>query len=219
METGRLEAFYDAIIAIIVTILVLELPQPASASLAAIWAIKTSYFAYLISFLVCVNLWQYHHLIYQHVERIDAKVIWLNIILMFVFSLIPYLTIFTANHPNSLLTQSLYGLDFIIINIILFLMAKYLIKINSDNEYLKHAINLKNAVYISINNIYSGVNHCIFRLSCCNKYMLFDYNCPFDYCLIKILGEVHGYFIVIIFTIYYRIRCIFNCCRHWHCGN
>ncbi len=150
METGRLEAFYDAIIAIIVTILVLELPQPASASLAAIWAIKTSYFAYLISFLVCVNLWQYHHLIYQHVERIDAKVIWLNIILMFVFSLIPYLTIFTANHPNSLLTQSLYGLDFIIINIILFLMAKYLIKINSDNEYLKDALNLKNAVYIPL---------------------------------------------------------------------
>ena len=86
MDTNRLEAFYDAIIAIIVTVLVLELPQPASASLAAIWAIKTSYFAYLISFLVCVNLWQYHHLIYQHVERIDAKVIWLNIILMFVFS-------------------------------------------------------------------------------------------------------------------------------------
>ena len=50
METGRLEAFYDAIIAIIVTVLVLELPQPATASLASIWAIKTSYFAYLISF-------------------------------------------------------------------------------------------------------------------------------------------------------------------------
>ena len=84
METGRLEAFYDAIIAIIVTVLVLELPQPATASLASLWAIKTSYFAYLISFLVCVNLWQYHHMIYQHVEKIDVKVIWLNIILMFV---------------------------------------------------------------------------------------------------------------------------------------
>lgn len=57
MESGRLEAFYDAIIAIIVTVLVLELPQPASASLASMWAIKTSYFSYLISFLVCANLW------------------------------------------------------------------------------------------------------------------------------------------------------------------
>ena len=148
METGRLEAFYDAIIAIIVTILVLELPQPATASLASMWAIKSSYFAYLVSFLVCVNLWQYHHMIYQHVDKIDSKVIWLNIILMFVFSLIPYLTIFTANNPNSLLAQSLYGIDFIIINVTLFFMARYLIKINPGNEYLKRALDIKNSIYI-----------------------------------------------------------------------
>jgi uncharacterized membrane protein len=150
METGRLEAFYDAIIAIIVTILVLELPQPASASLTSLWAIRTSYFAYLISFLICVNLWQYHHIIYHHVEKIDSRVIWLNIVLMFVFSLIPYLTIFTANNSDSLLAQSLYGIDFILLNIVLFFMAKYLIKINPDNGYLKDALNLKNAVYIPL---------------------------------------------------------------------
>lgn len=56
MTTNRLEAFYDAIIAIIVTVLVLELPQPATASIQSILALKTSYFAYLISFLVCTNI-------------------------------------------------------------------------------------------------------------------------------------------------------------------
>ena len=71
LETGRLEAFYDAIIAIIVTVLVLELPQPATASLASIWALKTSYFAYLISFLVCANLWQYHHI--ESIETLFGK--------------------------------------------------------------------------------------------------------------------------------------------------
>ena len=91
METGRLEAFYDAIIAIIVTVLVLELPQPATPTLASIWALKTSYFAYLISFLVCANLWQYHHIIYNHVEKINSKIIWQNILLMFVFSLMTHL--------------------------------------------------------------------------------------------------------------------------------
>lgn len=50
MTTNRLEAFYDAIIAIIVTVLVLEFPQPATASIESILAIKTAYFAYLISF-------------------------------------------------------------------------------------------------------------------------------------------------------------------------
>lgn len=156
METGRLEAFYDAIIAIIVTVLVLELPQPATASLASIWALKTSYFAYLISFLVCANLWQYHHLIYNHVDRINSKIIWLNILLMFVFSLIPYLTIFVANNPNSFIPQALYGLDFIIVDIILFIMAKSLLKINEENEdYIKKALMYfpndeqgKNALYI-----------------------------------------------------------------------
>lgn len=148
METNRLEAFYDAIIAIIVTVLVLELPQPETATISGIFALKISYFTYLISFLVCANLWQYHHAIYSHVEKIDMKIVWLNILLMFVISLIPYLTIFVANNPNSLLNESLYGLDFILIDIILFVMARYLIKINTGNEYLTSVVDLENAIII-----------------------------------------------------------------------
>jgi uncharacterized membrane protein len=148
METGRLEAFYDAIIAIIVTVLVLELPQPASASIASLWAIRTSYFAYLISFLVCVSLWQYHHVIYQHVEKINAKIIWLNILLLLIVSIIPYLTTFVANNPFSLLTQVLYGVDFVLINFVLFVMARLLIRINPDEGYLKDALDVKNAIVI-----------------------------------------------------------------------
>ncbi|MBQ2653964.1 MAG: DUF1211 domain-containing protein [Methanobrevibacter sp.] len=148
MDTNRLEAFYDAIIAIIVTVLVLELPQPETATIAGILALKVSYFTYLVSFLVCANLWQYHHLIYAHVKKIDSKIIWLNILLMFVISLIPYLTIFVANNPNSLLSESLYGLDFILVDIILFIMSRYLIKINEDSEYLSEVLDLKNAIII-----------------------------------------------------------------------
>lgn len=149
METGRLEAFYDAIIAIIVTVLVLELPQPATPTLASIWALKTSYFAYLISFLVCANLWQYHHIIYNHVEKINSKIIWQNILLMFVFSLIPYLTIFVANHPNEFIPQALYGLDFIVVDVILYYMAQSLLEINQENQdYLKGALKIRDALYI-----------------------------------------------------------------------
>lgn len=148
MTTNRLEAFYDAIIAIIVTVLVLELPQPASTSIESILAIKNSYFAYLISFLICTNLWQYHHLIYNHVEKINSKIIWQNILLLLIVSLIPYLTTFVANNPFSLLAQVLYGLDFVLINIILFMMAKTLVSINSKNDYLTKALDLKNAILI-----------------------------------------------------------------------
>lgn len=148
MTTNRLEAFYDAIIAIIVTVLVLELPQPATASLQSILALKTSYFAYLISFLVCTNIWQYHHIIYNNVERINSKVIWQNILLLLIISLIPYLTTFVADNPFSLLAEILYGLDFIMVNIILFWMAKTLLEINPDQEYLSNALDIKNALVI-----------------------------------------------------------------------
>lgn len=148
MTTNRLEAFYDAIIAIIVTVLVLELPQPATASIQSILALKTTYFAYLISFLVCTNLWQYHHIIYNHVERISAKIIWQNILLLLIISLLPYLTTFVANNPFSLLAEVLYGLDFIIVNIILFWMAKSLLEINPDQEYLSEALAVKNALVV-----------------------------------------------------------------------
>jgi uncharacterized membrane protein len=151
MDTGRLEAFYDAIIAIIVTILVLELPQPAAPSLTAIWALKTNYFAYFISFLVCANLWQYHHLIYNHVEKINGKIIWLNILLMLVFSLIPYITTFVANYPNSFVPQALYGLDFIVVDVILAVMSKSLLEINRDTEiHLRNVMSIRSALKIPL---------------------------------------------------------------------
>lgn len=147
MTTNRLEAFYDAIIAIIVTVLVLELPQPAAASFSAIWALKTSYFAYLISFLICTNLWQYHHIIYNHVDRINTKIIWQNIILLLIVSLIPYLTTFVANNPFSFLAQALYGLDFLFMNLMLYVMSRSLIGINEKQE-LSDALNIKNSLII-----------------------------------------------------------------------
>ena len=149
LDTNRLEAFYDAIIAIIVTVLVLELPQPATASLASIWALRTSYFAYFISFLVCANLWQYHHIIYNPVDKINTRIIWLNILLMLVFSLIPYITTFVANNPNSFIPQVIYGLDFIAVDIILFVMERSLLKVNEENrDYIKRGMNIKTALYI-----------------------------------------------------------------------
>lgn len=145
-ETGRLEAFFDAIIAIIVTILVLELPQPETATVTAIWNLRLSYFAYFISFLVCVNMWQYHHKIFRHVTRINNRVIWLNILLMLILSIIPYLTLFVAENFNSLTAQLLYGIDYILVDIVLSLSSCLLLKLNPDEVYLKDALNIKNTL-------------------------------------------------------------------------
>ena len=149
-ETGRLEAFYDAVIAIIVTILVLELPQPETATISAIWSLKVHYFAYFISFRVCTNMWQYHHKIYKHVEKINNRIIWLNILLLLILSLIPYLTLFVSENFNSFVAQAAYGLDYIIVDIILSISSYALLKLNPDNTYLKEVLNIKNALVIPL---------------------------------------------------------------------
>lgn len=149
-ETGRLESFYDAVIAIIVTILVLELPQPETATLSAIWNLKVHYFAYFISFLVCVNMWQYHHRIYRHVDKINNRIIWLNILLLLILSLIPYLTLFVSENFNSFLAQAVYGLDYILVDVVLSLSSYALIKANPDSNYLKDALSIKNTLVIPL---------------------------------------------------------------------
>ena len=87
-------------------------------------------------------------MIYNHVEKINAKIIWQNVLLLLIISLIPYLTTFVANNPFSLVAEVLYGLDFILINIIIFWMAKALMDINPNQEYLSEALALKNALLI-----------------------------------------------------------------------
>ena len=67
---------------------------------------------------------------------------------MLVFSLVPYLTIFVANNPNSFIPQALYGLDFIIVDIILFIMSKSLLKINDENKNnIKEAFSIQEALH------------------------------------------------------------------------
>lgn len=194
ITSNRLEAFYDAIIAIIVTVLVLELPQPATASLTSLWAIKTSYFAYLISFLVCTNLWMYHHMIYNHVEKINTKIIWQNIVVLLIVSLIPYLSVFVANNPFSLLAQVLYGLDFISMNISLYFMAKSLINVNSDQQELKEALNIKrndNSFNFIRHRTYSG----IYGLSTCNQCLLFNNNNQINYTFSQLILKADDGFV------------------------
>ena len=70
---------------------------------------------------------------------------------MLIFSLIPYLTTFVANNPNSFIPQALYGLDFIIVDIILYIMAKSLLKINEENkDNIIDAFRIREALYIPL---------------------------------------------------------------------
>ena len=137
METNRFETFYDAIIAIVITVLVLKIPQPASPTLTAFLELKTMYTAYFISFLILYNLWYANHNLFHLVETIDNRTLWIYGIMTFVISLIPYFTIWLANNPNSIAAETMFGVIFIVTHLLNTLATRAIYKSNPYNKNLQ----------------------------------------------------------------------------------
>lgn len=140
MESGRFEALIDAILAIIITIIVLEIPIPADGSWQALGKLHLEFIVYLISFIVCFNYWNYHNHLFSIVNHIDHKVIWSSGISIFILSLLPYLTSFVANNFHSFFAQSIYGLDFILVNLIYIYTSESLKNADKGNIALQVAL-------------------------------------------------------------------------------
>lgn len=137
METDRFETFFDAIIAIIMTVLVLKISQPAEPTLSAIWDLRISYLAYLISFLILFNIWYNNHNLFKKVNNIDNTAVWIFGIMTFVISLVPYFTIWVARNVNSIAAETMFGLLFIITNILYILSVKAIYRSNPYNKELQ----------------------------------------------------------------------------------
>lgn len=136
METTRFETFFDAILAIIITVLVLKIPQPASPTLGAILELNPIYIAYLISFLVLYNIWYANHNLFQVVDTIDNTSVWIYGTMTFVISLLPYFTIWLANHVESIAAETMFGLIFIITHILNTLATRAIYRSNPYNKQL-----------------------------------------------------------------------------------
>ena len=134
IETSdRFEAFFDAIVAIVLTVIVLEITMASDGSWQALFDLKIEFLAYIISFIVCFNYWNYNHNLFSLVNRIDGKVMWSVAISMFFLSLIPYLSHFVANNFNSFTAQACYGLDFIVVALISIITSNQLKRVDSAN--------------------------------------------------------------------------------------
>ena len=126
METERFEALIDAILAIIITIIVLEIPLASNGSWQALLDIKYEFIIYAISFMICFNFWNFNNNIFSIVNKIDPKVIWTMGLTLFVFSLLPYLTTFVAENFYVFFPQFMYGLIFIITAILSMIIGRFL---------------------------------------------------------------------------------------------
>lgn len=100
MNKARFEAFTDAIVAIVVTILVLELPKPESYQLDALLVNWESYLVYMGSFVVLVGVWFQHHNLFHYAEKINRKVFWANALWLLIQSFLPYISSWMADYPG-----------------------------------------------------------------------------------------------------------------------
>lgn len=136
MTKERLIAFTDAVLAIIMTILVLELEKPAEATLSAFLSLRVNFFAYALSFFWLGSLWVGLNGIWEKVRRISNAVVWWNLFLLFLASLIPYATALCSSHFDSWVMQGFYGLVVIAMTVCNYLLHKALDKPNRDAEDL-----------------------------------------------------------------------------------
>lgn len=157
METERFEALIDAILAIIITIIVLELPLASTGSWEALYDLRYKFLIYAVSFIVCFNFWNYNNNIFHLVNKIDQKVIWTMGSTLFIFSTIPYLTSFVGEHFYLFLPQFLYGLCFIITAILSLIMGKFLKQADPWNIALHIALNKHYPMYATIITVSIGM--------------------------------------------------------------
>ena len=139
---------FDAIIAIILTVLVLEITMASGGTWQALFDLRIEFLAYIISFIVCFNYWNYNNNLFSIVNKIDTAVIWSIGASMFVLSLIPYLSVFVSHNFYSFVPQACYGIDFIVVAIISLVTSKALKNADRGNVALMLALR-NNLVFVS----------------------------------------------------------------------
>jgi uncharacterized membrane protein len=109
MNKTRLEAFSDAVIAILMTIMVLELKIPHGGDFASLKPLLPTFLAYILSFIYLGIYWNNHHHMLQATRRVNGKVLWANLLLLFWLSLIPFATAWAGENHLEPLPTAIYG--------------------------------------------------------------------------------------------------------------
>ena len=109
MKPNRLEAFSDGVLAIIITIMVLELQAPETAGWNSLLSKTPNFLSYIASFIYVGIYWNNHHHLFQITEKVNGKILWANLHLLFWLSLIPFTTSWIGEHYESTLPVSVYG--------------------------------------------------------------------------------------------------------------
>src|SRR5260221_988529 len=140
MGKARLEAFSDGVIAILITIMVLEMKVPHGESLAALLPVLPIFLSYLLSFVYLGIYWNNHHHMLHMVKRVTGPMLWANLHLLFWLSLVPFVTGWAGENHFQMIPAALYGVVLLLAGIAYVILQHLIIKSQGPDSPLKRAV-------------------------------------------------------------------------------
>ncbi|GAB3845820.1 TMEM175 family protein [Hymenobacter terrigena] len=140
MHKGRLEAFSDGVLAIILTIMVLEIKVPHGADFAALRPLLPVVLSYVLSFIYIGIYWNNHHMMLASTSKVSGGVLWANLHLLFWLSLVPFATGWMGENHFAPATLAVYGVILLMAGVAYFVLQTCIIAIEGPNSVLARAI-------------------------------------------------------------------------------
>ncbi|MEE9432020.1 MAG: TMEM175 family protein [Melioribacteraceae bacterium] len=152
MKTNRLEAFSDGVLAIIITIMVLELKVPEETDFSSLIPKIPVFLSYLVSFVYIGIYWNNHHHLFQISEKVNGQILWANLHLLFWLSLIPFTTSWIGENYQSSAPVTLYGIVLLMSGIAYFILQNVILNNHEKNAAIHKVIEsgLKGKLSIAI---------------------------------------------------------------------
>ena len=140
MNKNRLEAFSDGVLAIIITIMVLEFKVPSDTTFEAVILLSHKFLSYILSFIYVGIYWNNHHHMMHTVKSVNGKILWANLHLLFWLSLIPFATAWIGEHHFASFPMMLYGIILLMNAIAFNILQQVIIKSHGKNSDLAIAV-------------------------------------------------------------------------------
>jgi len=140
MDKGRLEAFSDGVLAIIITIMVLEMKAPQKPDLASLLPVVPILLSYVLSYVHLGIYWNNHHHLFQATEHVDGRVLWANLHLLFWLSLIPFVTAWMGVNRFASLPVALYGIILLLTGMAYYVLTRALISLHGSDSIIAIAV-------------------------------------------------------------------------------
>jgi TMEM175 potassium channel family protein len=140
VSKGRVEAFSDGVLAIIITIMVLELQAPDEPTLAALQPLIPKFLSYILSFIFVGIYWNNHHHLWQAVDRVNGSILWANLHLLFWLSLIPFVTGWMGENHFSTIPVAMYGVVLWLSAMAYYIMVLRLLAYHANDSLLAAAL-------------------------------------------------------------------------------